>query len=116
MKNAVDNFDAQCDYYYKQAPKVIKEYNWQSQCDKMLKSLIKRVGISMLEPIEGVVRDKYIYFQSGAGYSTGNDVKFSREKPIQKVSDDEYNSLIRNPNFRKPTDQEIARYLGGYNG
>jgi hypothetical protein len=82
----------------------------------MLKSLIKRVGISMFEPIEGVVRDKYIYFQSGAGYSTGNGVKFSREKPMQKVSDDEYNSLIRISNFRKPTDQEITRYLGGYNG
>jgi glycosyltransferase involved in cell wall biosynthesis len=116
MKNAVDNFDTQCDYYYKQAPKVIKEYSWQSQCDKMLKSLIKRVGISMFEPIEGIVRDKYIYLQSGAGYSTGNGVKFSREKPIQKVSDDEYNSLIINSNFRKPTDQEITKYLGGYNG
>jgi hypothetical protein len=35
---------------------------------------------------------------------------------MQKVSDDEYNSLIRISNFRKPTDQEITRYLGGYNG
>jgi len=51
MKKAVDDFDSQCDYYYKQAPKVIKEYNWQSQCDKVLKSLIKRKGLKIFDPI-----------------------------------------------------------------
>ena len=52
MRKVVDNFDTQCDYYYKQAPKVIKEYNWQSQCDKMLKSLIKRKGLKFFDPIK----------------------------------------------------------------
>ena len=116
MKNAVDNFDAQCAYYYKQAPKVIKEYNWQNQCDKMLNALIKRVGIEMFEPVGRVSRSKYIYFQSGVGYSTESGLKFSRDEPIQKVSDDEYDILIRNSNFRQPTDKEITKRLGGYNG
>ena len=107
MRNAVDNFDAQCDYYYKQAPVVIKEYNWQKQCDKMLNSLIKRVGVSMFKPVKEMNRDKYIYFQNGTGYSTGAGVFFSRDTPIQKVSNDEYNLLIRNSNFRDPTDEEI---------
>jgi glycosyltransferase involved in cell wall biosynthesis len=111
MKNAVDNFDAQCDYYYKQAPKVIKEYNWQSQCDKILRSLIKRVGVGMFEPVGEVSRMKYIYFQRGSGYSASSGVKFSRENPVQKVSEEEYNYLIMNSNFRQPTDQEIAKYL-----
>jgi glycosyltransferase involved in cell wall biosynthesis len=109
MRNAVENFDAQCDYYYKQAPAVINEYNWQKQCDKMLNSLIKRVGISMFKPVEAINRDKYIYFQNGTGYITGSGIVFSRENPVQRVSNDEYNWLIRNPNFRDPTDQEIRR-------
>ena len=107
MRNAVDNFDAQCNFYYKQAPAVIKEYNWQTQCDKMLKSLIKRVGVSMFEPIEAINRDRYIYFQNGAGYSTGSGIFFSRDSPIQRVSNDEYNLLMRNSNFRDPTEEEI---------
>ena len=111
MKNAVDNFDAQCDYYYKQAPKVIKEYNWQSQCDKILRSLIKRVGVGMFEPVGEVSRMKYIYFQRGSGYSASSGVKFSKENPVQKVSDEEYDYLIMNSNFRQPTDQEIAKHL-----
>jgi glycosyltransferase involved in cell wall biosynthesis len=111
MRKAVDDFDAQCDYYYKQAPKVIKEYNWQSQCDKMLKSLIKRVGVEMFEPVGEVSRRKYIYFQNGSGYSTISGVRFSKENPVQKVSDEEYNYLIMNSNFRQPTDKEIAKYL-----
>jgi glycosyltransferase involved in cell wall biosynthesis len=112
MRKAVDDFDAQCDYYYKQAPKVIKEYNWQSQCDKMLKSLIKRVGVEMFEPIGKVSRRKYIYFERGAGYSTSSGVRFSKENPVQKVSDDEYDMLITNSNFRQPTEQEIIKHLG----
>jgi glycosyltransferase involved in cell wall biosynthesis len=112
MRKAVEGFDAQCDYYYKQAPKVIKEYNWQSQCDKMLKSLIKRVGVGMFEPVGKVSRGKHIYFQNGSGYSTSSGVKFSKENPVQKVSDEEYNYLIMNSNFRQPTDQEITKHLG----
>jgi glycosyltransferase involved in cell wall biosynthesis len=112
MRKAVDDFDAQCDYYYKQAPKVIKEYNWQSQCDKMLKSLIKRVGVEMFEPVGKVSRRKYIYFQNGSGYSASSGVKFSKENPVQKVSNEEYDYLIMNSNFRQPTDQEITKHLG----
>lgn len=111
MKNAVENFDAQCDFYYKQAPKVIKEYNWQSQCDKMLSGLIKRVGVDMFKPIGKVSRKKYIYFQSGSGYSTPNGIRFSRDNPIHKVPEEEYDHLIKNPSFREPTDQEISLYF-----
>ena len=111
MKNAVDNFDTQCDFYYKQAPKVIKEYNWQNQCDKVIKSLIKRVGVDMFSPVGKAARNKYIYFQSGTGYSTDSGVKFSRDEPMQKVSEDEYTSLIRNSNFREPTNEEIIKHL-----
>jgi hypothetical protein len=73
----------------------------------MLNSLIKRVGISMFKPVEAINRDKYIYFQNGTGYITGSGIVFSRENPVQRVSNDEYNLLIRNSNFRSPTDQEI---------
>lgn len=112
MKNAVDNFDQQCDFYYNQSSSVIKEYNWQNQCNKMLNSLIKRVGVDMFKPIGKLYGDKYIYFEKGAGYSLESGVKFTRERPIQKVSESEYNSLIMNSNFRQPTDQEIAKHLG----
>ena len=116
MKNAVDNFDAQCDFYYKQAPKVIEEYNWQRQCDKVLKDLIKRVGIEMFKPVGKALRKKHIYFDHGAGYSTESGIKFTREQPILLVSKEEYDVLIRTSSFRDPTDQEIAKYIGGYNG
>jgi hypothetical protein len=55
---------------------------------------------------------KYIYFQRGSGYSASSGVKFSKENPVQKVSDEEYNYLIMNSNFRQPTDQEITKHLG----
>jgi glycosyltransferase involved in cell wall biosynthesis len=115
MRNAVDNIDSQCEFYYKQAPQVIKDYDWQNQCNKMLNSLIKRVGPDMFEPIGKIFKNKYIYFQNGAGYSTESGVKFTRQRPIQKVTEAEYSSLIINSNFRKPTEEEIIKHLGGYN-
>jgi hypothetical protein len=39
-------------------------------------------------------------------------VRFSKENPVQKVSDDEYDMLITNSNFRQPTEQEIIKHLG----
>jgi hypothetical protein len=66
----------------------------------------------MFEPIGKVSRRKYIYFERGAGYSTSSGVRFSKENPVQKVSDDEYDMLITNSNFRQPTDQEIIKHLG----
>ena len=77
----------------------------------MLSGLIKRVGIDMFKPIGKVSRKKYIYFQSGAGYSTPNGIRFSRDNPIHKVPEDEYDHLIKNPSFREPTDQEILLHF-----
>jgi hypothetical protein len=106
MKACVDDFDAQCDFYYQQSSSVIKEYNWQNQCDKFLRSFIKRKGVKILDPIGNVRRKKYIYFETGTGYITPDGVVFSRENPIQLVSEDEYGVLIRNPHFRKPLEGE----------
>jgi hypothetical protein len=111
MRNVYENIDSQCDFYYKQAPKVVKEYGWQKQCDKMLNGLIERIGIEKFEELP-VPPGKWVFFERGAGYTTQSEIKFSRESPLRNVSDDEYDILIRQENFRIPTEEDFRKYRG----
>jgi len=109
MKNVYDNIDSQCDFYYKQAPKVIKEYDWQKQCDKMLNGLIERIGIEKFEDLP-VPPGRWVFFERGAGYTTQSEIKFSKEDPLHNVSEEEYDILIRQENFRIPTEEDFRKY------
>lgn len=109
MRKAYDNIDSQCDFYYKQAPKVIEEYNWQKQCDKMLNGLIKRIGIDKFKDLP-IPLGRWIFFESGAGYTTNSGIRFSRNEPLHEISEDEYDILIRQSNFRVPTEEDFKRY------
>jgi glycosyltransferase involved in cell wall biosynthesis len=109
MKNVYENIDSQCDFYYKQAPSVIKEYDWQKQCDKMLNGLIKRIGIEKFEDLP-VPPGRWIFFERGAGYTTQSEIKFSKEDPLHNVSEEEYDILMRQDNFRIPTEEDFRKY------
>ena len=109
MKKVYDDIDSQCDFYYKQAPQVIKEYNWQKQCDKMLNGLIKRIGIEKFKELP-IPPGKWIFFESGAGYITESGIKFSRNEPLHEVSEDEYDILIRQGNFRIPVEEDFKKH------
>lgn len=114
MKNAYDNIDQQATFYYKQAPKVYKEYQWQNKCDTMLKGLIKRVGIDMLKPDESKRSPgkRPIYFQSGSAFCTASGVRFDSNNRIAEVLETEYDSLLSQPNFRELTGEEITKHRG----
>lgn len=109
MKKAVDEFEEQCDYFYRQAESVYREYNWQTKCDEMLRSLIKRVGIKMLKPLEGFTTpyDIYMYYTGGGTYLTSNGVRFNKENRIESVPEEMVLSLITSGVFRKATENEI---------
>lgn len=109
MKNAVDNFEQQCDYFYKQADKVYKEYNWQSKCDEMLRSLINRVGIKMLKPLEGFKTPMgiYMYYDGGGAYLTPNGIRFDKDNRVMQVPEEMVLSLITSGVFRKASEKEI---------
>jgi glycosyltransferase involved in cell wall biosynthesis len=49
MKNAASNFENQASIFYKQVPKVVKEYDWQYRTNMAIDSLIDRIGIDMFE-------------------------------------------------------------------
>ena len=109
MRKVYEDIDNQCDFYYKQAPQVIKEYNWQKQCDKMLNGLIKRIGIEKFKTLP-IPPGKWILFESGAGYATESGIKFSRNEPLHEVSEDEYDILIRQGNFRIPVEEDFKKH------
>lgn len=51
-----------------------------------------------------------ILFESGASYSSG-DVRFTRENPIQEVTNDQAEFLLTLDNFRMPDPLEVEDYL-----
>jgi hypothetical protein len=51
MKNAVDDFEHQSEYFFNQADAVYEDYNWQKRCDDILNDAIKRLGVSMFKPL-----------------------------------------------------------------
>ena len=56
-------------------------------------------------PEDGVL----IIFESGASYSS-NGLRFTRENPIQKVSNEEAEFLLTLDNFRRPDALEVEEY------
>ena len=103
MKKVADDIETQCKNFYKQAPLVYKEYNWQSKCNKMLNSLIKRVGIDILKPVDGIqpkntVSVKYI---GNSSYSMKNGVRFDKDCRVQPVNEDDVQYLLMSGHFEK---------------
>lgn len=56
-------------------------------------------------PEDGVL----IIFESGASYSS-NGLRFTRENPIQKVSNEDAEFLLTLDNFRRPDALEVEEY------
>jgi len=115
MRKVYKDIDSQCSFYYKQAPKVHKEYNWQYRCDSMLKSFIKRVGIDMLNQAENF-EDKgyYIKYIGNGRYSspTIDDTRytFDKENRIQYVNEKIYSNLMHQSIFSVPDEGEIKQF------
>lgn len=108
MLNAYNNISSQADYYYAQAPKVYKEYNWQYRCDSMLKSFMKRVGYSMFKEVDHVELDSIPIKYTGNGrYLTKCGSKFSKEDRVKDVARETYMSLINLPEFTQPTESDL---------
>jgi glycosyltransferase involved in cell wall biosynthesis len=101
MRKVYDDIDSQCQFYYNQAEKVIEEYNWQSRCNKMLASFIKRVGIKTLYPNEKYLNQLpiQIKYVGNGYYSTRSGVQFSKNDRIHYVPMEEYDALIQTENF-----------------
>lgn len=102
MKHVVDNIDDQCKFFYNQAEKVYKEYNWQNKCNQMLSSLIKRVGIDALKD-SNLKDDKMIpirYVGNGS-YSLVNGVRFDTLNRVQTVTEEEARYLVISGHFQK---------------
>lgn len=119
MKKVYDNISNECEFYYKQAPKVYKEYNWQTRCDSMLKSFIKRVGIGLLEPIENHPDMKYPIKFIGNGkylssYINNRAYQFTKDDRIKLVDKQTYDSLISQDIFSDPTVAEVKFLKNNY--
>jgi len=50
---------------------------------------------------------KFVYFESGSAYVTTDGFRFSRDKRINLVSDQEAEHLLSFPNFRLPSQLEL---------
>jgi len=109
MEKVVNDFDNQCNLFYKQAPAVAKEYDWQRKCDATIKGLISRAGTGILNPVpEYLDNQVYIYFSGNNRYCTSDGVTFSSDSRIQPCSSKSANSLLLNGNFRYATKEEIS--------
>jgi glycosyltransferase involved in cell wall biosynthesis len=96
MKNAYENIDSQCNYYFNQADDVYAEYNWQTRCDSMLTSFIERVGVDLLDENQEFAHLKPvdIRYTGNGSYSTRSGVLFSKDSRIHKVTKEESDSLV----------------------
>lgn len=108
LKNVYENINSQCDYYYNQADDVHKEYNWQTRCDSMLNSFIKRSGIKSLYPTNLKATDfvMAIYYQGSGSYSTLDGARFDANNRVAKVPRAVYDNLIKQDCFREATEKE----------
>jgi glycosyltransferase involved in cell wall biosynthesis len=111
MKNAVDNFEQQCDYFYAQANDVYNKYNWQNRCNQMLTDLIKRVGIKMLKPLPDFkpIPPSYLFYEGNGSYSLSDGIRFDRDNRITSVKQEIASSLLTTGLFRKATIEEIKK-------
>lgn len=108
LKKVYEDIQHQCDYYYKQADQVYKEYNWQHRCDEMLNSFIDRVGLEKLKKNNLNIEDYHreIYYQGSGSYCTADGVVFDSNKRVATVSKQTYDSLITQDIFRDATEKE----------
>jgi hypothetical protein len=53
---------------------------------------------------------KFVYFDSGAAYSTKSGVRFTRERKIYELDAAEADHLLSLDNFRLPTQIELEDY------
>lgn len=53
---------------------------------------------------------KFVYFSSGSGYVTKSGFKFSSEKRIYELEEDEADHLLSLSNFRLPDQLELEEY------
>lgn len=108
MEFVFNNIERQCEFFYKQAPAVSKEYDWQNKCDKTIKSLISRKGTGILNPLqEHIAYKEYMYYLGDNRYVTVEGVVFDSEKRIELVTKQQASSLLLNGKFRYATDTEI---------
>jgi glycosyltransferase involved in cell wall biosynthesis len=113
MDNCYKNINLQCDHYYNQAESVYKEYNWQTRCDVMLNSLIKRVGVDKFTVLERYEAELIPIKYTGNGkYMTKSGAVFSTENRLIGVNNSEYTSLLSQSYFCRPTEDEIKIFKG----
>lgn len=53
---------------------------------------------------------KFVYFASGAAYVTNNGSKFTKDKRINLVTEEEAEALLKLSNFRLPDQLELEDY------
>ena len=109
MLNFYNNVKSQCEFYYKQAPSVYKEYNWQTRCDSMLNDLVDRLGYDYFLEIEND-DIKFIHYTGAGSYASIDGVRFDKNNRSQMVSKNLYNSLICQDIFCEMTDEEILPF------
>lgn len=53
---------------------------------------------------------KFVYYASGAGYVTSSGFRFSEDKRIHLLKNEEADHLLQFPNFRLPDQLELIEY------
>jgi glycosyltransferase involved in cell wall biosynthesis len=87
MSSVYNDISSQCNFYYQQAPKVYKKYNWENRCNIMLKSFINRMGVGILSELEGVEDGQVLVYYTGSGsYTTLDNVKFNSNNRLQTTA------------------------------
>lgn len=56
MKEVAENIEDEYQYFYDQVPRVSEEYNWQSQTNKTINSLIDRIGVEGFGTYKGYLK------------------------------------------------------------
>lgn len=102
MKKVYNDIDAQCRFYYKQAPAVYKEYNWQKKCDEMINAAIDRIGIDKFKPIKGLEekQDRMITYKGHGTYAIGG-YRFTPEDRTKAVPNGVFQNLVLNELFEE---------------
>jgi len=53
---------------------------------------------------------KFVFFSSGSAYSTKEGIRFTRDKRIYEIDEEEADHLLSFDNFRLPTQLELEEY------
>ena len=112
MEKVYKDIQNESDFFYKQAPSVYKEYNWQNKCNQFLNSFITRVGPGALGKASGYNKVMYDVQYNGSGKyacsgltAEGERVsyKFDADNRILCVDKKTYDSLISQNVFSDPS-------------